>query len=72
LHAATRLDTLARSVIARRNITMTLMAFALVLGEGAAGFVLVTVWQGLTFAWHTLRTVWLGFLSPRPAPPKMR
>ncbi|MGH8664497.1 MAG: CDP-alcohol phosphatidyltransferase family protein [Burkholderiales bacterium] len=72
LHAATRLDTLARSVIARRNITMTIMAIALLVGAGSAGLILVTAWQGLTFAWHTVRTVWLGFLSPRPARPKPR
>ncbi len=72
LHAATRLDTLARAVIARRNITMTIMAIALLVGHGEAGLILVTVWQGLTFAWHTLRTVWLGFLAPRPARPTAR
>jgi phosphatidylglycerophosphate synthase len=72
LHAATRLDTLARAVIARRNITMTIMAIALLVGHGEAGLILVTVWQGMTFAWHTLRTVWLGFLAPRPARPTAR
>jgi phosphatidylglycerophosphate synthase len=70
LHAATRLDTLARAVIARRNITMTIMASALLLGSGEAGLILVTAWQGLTFGWHTLRTVWLGYLFPPPARPK--
>src|SRR5690606_19542563 len=69
LHAATRLDGIVRSVIARRNITMTIMAIALLLEHGPAGLIIVTVWQGLTFAWHTLRTVWVGFLSPRPARP---
>ena len=72
LHAATRLDTLARGIIARRNITMTIMAIALVVGAGEAGLILVTAWQGLTFAWHTARTVWLGFLSPPPTRPKPR
>jgi phosphatidylglycerophosphate synthase len=70
LHAATALDGKVRSIIARRNITMTLMAFALLLGQGAAGLVLVTVWQALTCAWHALRTVWVGYLAPRPAPPR--
>jgi phosphatidylglycerophosphate synthase len=70
LHAATRLDTLARAVIARRNITMTIMALALVAGAGDVGLILVTAWQGLTFVWHTARTVWLGFLAPPPARPK--
>jgi phosphatidylglycerophosphate synthase len=63
LHAATRLDGRVRSWIARRNITMTIMAAALLIGQGPAGFWIVTVWQGLTFAWHGARTIWLGFLS---------
>ena len=69
LHAATRLDGRVRSFIARRNITMTIMALALLFGVGPAGFYLVTAWQGLTFAWHSVRTLWLGFLSPRQASP---
>lgn len=72
LHAATRLDALARAVIARRNITMTIMAIALALGTGDAGLILVTAWQALTFAWHTLRTVWVGFLFPPAASSKPR
>lgn len=68
LHAATRLDTLVRGVIARRNITMTIMAAALLAGQGAAGLLLITAWQALTFAWHSARTAWLGFLAPeRPS-----
>ena len=59
-------------MIARRNITMTIMAIALLAGAGHVGLILVTIWQGLTFAWHAARTVWLGFLSARPAPPKPR
>jgi hypothetical protein len=62
LHASSRLDERARAVIARRNITMTIMAIALLLGEGEAGLYIVTAWQGLTFAWHGWRTLWLGFL----------
>ena len=68
LHAATRLDGRVRSWIARRNITMTIMAFALLLGQGAAGFWIVTAWQGLTFAWHAARTIWLGFISRSARP----
>jgi phosphatidylglycerophosphate synthase len=67
LHAATRLDTLARAVIARRNITMTIMAIGLLAGAGPAAFIIVTAWQALTFAWHTFRTVWLGFVAPAAA-----
>jgi phosphatidylglycerophosphate synthase len=63
LHAATRLDGRVRSFIARRNVTMTIMALSLLFGAGAAGLYIVTAWQGLTFAWHSARTIWLGFLS---------
>ena len=62
LHAATRLDGRVRSLIARRNITMTIMAIALLLGQGPAGLYIVTAWQGLTFAWHAARTL-LGFFT---------
>ena len=69
LHAASRLDGAVRSIIARRNITMTLMAIAIPLGAGAAGLVLVTAWQGLTCAWHTARTIRLGWLPRERARP---
>jgi hypothetical protein len=46
---------------------MTIMALALALDAGKAGLILVTAWQALTCAWHTLRTLWLGFLAPAPA-----
>ena len=69
LHAATRLDSQVRSFIARRNITMTIMALALLVGAGPAGFYVVAAWQGLTFAWHSMRTLWLGYLSPRKTRP---
>ena len=57
-------------MIARRNITMTIMALALLVGKGEAGLILVTFWHGLTLAWHSARALWLGFLAPRPAGPK--
>lgn len=69
LHAATPLDGRVRSFIARRNITMTIMAFSLLLGVGTAGFYIITAWQGLTFAWHGIRTVWLGFMAREQARP---
>jgi phosphatidylglycerophosphate synthase len=68
LHASSRLDERVRAIIARRNITMTIMAIALLMGEGVKGLYLVTAWQALTFAWHTWRTLWLGFLRPRRRP----
>lgn len=61
LHAATVLDGRVRSVIARRNILMTVMAVALPAGLGAAGLVISAVWQALTLGWHGARTLRLGF-----------
>lgn len=63
LHSSTALDERVRSVIARRNITMTIMAGALLVGAGGPGLLIVTAWQGLTLAWHAWRTVWLGFIT---------
>ena len=63
LHSSTPLDERVRSIIARRNITMSVMAIALMLGHGVAGFYLVTAWQALTCAWHAWRTVYLGYLT---------
>jgi phosphatidylglycerophosphate synthase len=69
LHAATRLDAWVRSFIARRNITMSIMALSVLVGEGAMGLYIITAWQGLTFFWHSARTLWLGFLAPDKARP---
>lgn len=67
LHAATPLDGRIRTFIARRNITMTIMAFALLIGMGPLGFYIITAWQGATFAWHAFRT-WRvpQFVARRP------
>jgi phosphatidylglycerophosphate synthase len=64
LHAATPLDAKAFKFIALRNITISIMAFALLLGQGVLGFMLVTTWHGITFAWHSWRTLHLGWLRP--------
>jgi phosphatidylglycerophosphate synthase len=69
LHAATRIDGLVRSFIARRNITMTIMAFSVLFGIGPAGLYVIAAWQGMTLAWHSVRTIWVGFLSPQRARP---
>lgn len=64
LHSSTRLDERVRSVIARRNINMSIVAIAVALGLGPAGLIIVATWQGLTVLWHSWRTVWLGWISP--------
>ena len=63
LHSTTPLDGFVRSFIARRNMTMTLMALSLLVGQGAAGLALVALWQGLTMIWHAWRTLWNGWLA---------
>lgn len=63
LHSSTPLDERVRSIIARRNITMSVMAIALMFGLGAAGFYLVTAWQLATCVWHAWRTLYLGFIT---------
>jgi phosphatidylglycerophosphate synthase len=64
LHVSSPLDEKVRGFIARRNITMTLIALALLVGAGPAGFVLVALWQGATLLWHAWRTLWHGWLAP--------
>jgi phosphatidylglycerophosphate synthase len=64
LHSSTRLDERVRSIIARRNINMTLVAVAVALGIGPVGLIAVALWQGMTVLWHAWRTLWLGWLSP--------
>ena len=64
LHSSTRLDERVRSIIARRNINMSIVAIAVALGVGPAGLILVALWQGLTVLWHGWRTLWLGWISP--------
>jgi phosphatidylglycerophosphate synthase len=64
LHVSSPLDEKVRGFIARRNITMTIIALALLAGAGAAGFVLVALWQAATLIWHAWRTLWHGWLAP--------
>lgn len=59
LHAMTPLDGAVRTFIARRNINLVIFGAFLLAGHGLAGLAAVTAWQGLTFAWHTLRTITL-------------
>lgn len=59
LHAVTPLDGMVRTWIARRNVNLVIFTIGLALGIGPAAFLFITLWQGLTWAWHTGRTIWL-------------
>ncbi len=59
LHALTPLDGTVRTWIARRNVNLVVFTIGVALGLGSAAFLFITVWQGLTFVWHTARTAWL-------------
>ena len=59
LHAVTSIDAAARTWIARRNVNLVIFTLGVLVGLGAQAFVFITIWQGLTFCWHALRTGWL-------------
>jgi phosphatidylglycerophosphate synthase len=59
LHAVTPLDGFVRTWIARRNVNLVVFTIGVALGLGSAAFMFITLWQGLTFCWHALRTAWL-------------
>ena len=59
LHAVTPLDGFVRTWIARRNVNLVVFTIGVGLGLGSAAFIFITLWQGLTFCWHALRTAWL-------------
>lgn len=67
LHAMTPLDGAVRTWIARRNVNLVIFAVGLVIGQGVAAFTLICAWQGLTMAWHAVRTAWLIASGARPA-----
>ena len=56
-----RLEQVLLAEDAARRVRIV-MAVAVLIGAGPAGLYLVTAWQGLTFAWHTARTIRLGWL----------
>lgn len=59
LHAVGRIDAAVRTIIARRNTNLLIFTAGLALGRPDIAFYIVTGWQGLTLAWHTVRTGWL-------------
>jgi len=65
LHAHAPIDGTIRTWIARRNTNLVLLTIGYLVGQLEAAFYLVTIWQGLTFGWHTGRTLWL--LRTKPA-----
>ncbi|MEM8848578.1 MAG: CDP-alcohol phosphatidyltransferase family protein [Pseudomonadota bacterium] len=68
LHAVTDFDGSVRTWIARRNVNVAIFTLGLALGLGAGAFVAVTIWQGVTMAWHAARTAWLWPASRHAAP----
>lgn len=67
LHAMTPLDGAIRTWIARRNTNLVILTVGLALGMPEAALVVVTAWQGLTLAWHAVRTTWLMARRAVPA-----
>ncbi len=59
LHAVTPLDGFVRTWIARRNVNLVVFTLGIAVGLGPEAFMFITIWQGLTFVWHSLRTAWL-------------
>jgi phosphatidylglycerophosphate synthase len=59
LHSLSPLDARVRSIIARRNVNMAIFTVGLAFGLALEAFYAIVVWQGATFVWHALRTIWL-------------
>jgi phosphatidylglycerophosphate synthase len=59
LHAVTPLDGMVRTWIARRNVNLVIFTIGVIFGIGAYAFLFITIWQAITFIWHTYRTAWL-------------
>ncbi|MEM8822505.1 MAG: CDP-alcohol phosphatidyltransferase family protein [Pseudomonadota bacterium] len=59
LHAVTEFDGSVRTWIARRNVNVAIFTVGLAVGAGPGAFIAVTIWQGVTMAWHAARTAWL-------------
>ncbi len=58
-HTHSKLDASVRTIIARRNITLPVFLLGWAFGLGIEAFYLITIWQGLTAAYHGLRTAWI-------------
>lgn len=65
LHAHAPIDAAIRTWIARRNTNLVLLTVGYAVGQLETAFYLAVLWQGLTFAWHAGRTLWL--LRTKPA-----
>jgi phosphatidylglycerophosphate synthase len=59
LHSLSPLDARVRSIIARRNVNMAIFTVGLAVGMALEAFYVIVAWQGATFLWHALRTIWL-------------
>lgn len=65
LHAIGRIDSVVRTVISRRNINLLVFTIGLAVGAAETAFYAITVWAGVTLAWHAGRTAWLAATKPR-------
>ena len=58
-HTHSRMDGLVRSVIARRNITLSIFLIGWLHGLGTEAFYVVAIWQVATTLYHGGRTFWI-------------
>ncbi|HVO00989.1 MAG TPA: CDP-alcohol phosphatidyltransferase family protein [Candidatus Cybelea sp.] len=58
-HTHSRLDSIVRSFIARRNISLALFTLGYALDLARPAFFLIVAWQAATAAYHAARTIWI-------------
>jgi phosphatidylglycerophosphate synthase len=58
-HTHSRMDSVVRSFIARRNISLPLFTVGYLLGYGREAFFLIVAWQAATTLYHASRTFWI-------------
>jgi phosphatidylglycerophosphate synthase len=58
-HTHSRMDSVVRSFIARRNISLPLFTVGYLIGLGREAFFLIVAWQAATTFYHAARTFWI-------------
>jgi phosphatidylglycerophosphate synthase len=58
-HTHSRMDSVVRSFIARRNISLPLFTVGYLIGLGREAFFLIVAWQAATTLYHAARTFWI-------------